>query len=162
MLIPIFAGITIFLVLAFIFSYIFSSARKQAKEVGVKNQVQLQSQPVLNLSNLRIISEPSHFLSTPKGYNAQNDYYFDENFFYAIASPTLYQKYPLAEITEVIRTRYTAIGRAVLWKVVLGNEIEFLFRHNYRFWNRNFPDFLKLVKVANPAANTTTFSLLRL
>lgn len=68
---------------------------------------------------------------------------------------------PFADIKEVRRTAVKIKNRR-FWKVVAlhnNEEVTFKFRHNYTFWNNNFPKFLRKLKRVNPDVVTSRWNV---
>ncbi len=93
---------------------------------------------------------------------AAKNYYFDEAFFYYINDMTKKTiAIPFLDILEVTKTS-TVNNNVCKWRVIAicnDKKVSYTFKHNYFFWNSNFPDFLDEVKRVNPKVNISTFNL---
>ena len=93
---------------------------------------------------------------------SRKHYSFDNEIFYVINE---YEQkviaIPFADIREVRRTAVKIRNRR-FWKVIAlhnNKELTFKFRHNYTFWNNNFPAFLRKLKRVNPAVVTSRWNV---
>lgn len=89
-----------------------------------------------------------------------NTYLFDDTYFYEISKDRVL-KVKLSDIVEVNKTG-TKLGNRRAWSVSCksdGKLITFRFFHNYTLWNKNFTEFLGIVKKINPEAKVAKFSL---
>lgn len=93
---------------------------------------------------------------------SDDELYFDDEHLYAINDKHQEATFKLTDITEVSKTSFEINNRR-LWQIKIepdnDAEIVFKFAHNYSLWNRNFSRFHKKMKLINPSAIKTKWSL---
>ncbi|MCJ8152303.1 hypothetical protein MKJ01_00840 [Chryseobacterium sp. SSA4.19] len=90
-----------------------------------------------------------------------DDFYFDDDYFYAVNKNQQAAKFDLKDITELSKTSYQ-INNSRIWQVKINNigeEVAFKFAHNYSVWNKNFLNFYNKLKEINPSAVQSKWSL---
>lgn len=107
-----------------------------------------------NHESLNKISQRPFLFGLEKKIISEDDFYFDDQFFYAINKNNQAAKFSLTDITELGKTSYQ-INNSRIWQVKINNhgeELLFKFAHNYSVWNRNFLLFYDKLKEINPSA----------
>lgn len=111
---------------------------------------------------MRKISTRPFLFGLEKNFLSDEEFYFDNDHFYAIDNNQQKQIFKLTDITEIKKT-YFQINYRRIWQVKIkqdeDREIIFKFAHNYTFWNKNFPLFYKKIKSINPKAVKTKWNL---
>lgn len=95
---------------------------------------------------------------------SDDEFYFDNENFYAINQDNKTAKFNLKDITELSRTDISLNNRNI-WQVKINSEnkdLVFKFAHNYTIWNKNFLDFYEKIKSLNPSAIKSKWSLWRM
>ncbi|SOD18350.1 hypothetical protein [Pedobacter xixiisoli] len=126
--------------------------------------IDYQSPANHELGSLRKISERPFFFGLEKKLVSDNEFYFDEQNFYAINKDGEQAIFPLKDIVELSGTSVTVSQRRI-WKVYIDSptgKIEFKLAPNYTIWNKSFEIFYQKVKSINPEAVKTKWTLWRM
>lgn len=110
------------------------------------------------------ISKQPFLLGFEKKVISDKDFYYDQDFFYAVSPSGSVSKFPLTSIIE-LRGTGTQINNIRVWQVRIMNGhdfSEYQFAHNFTIWNKNFLNFYKLVKQIRPDAIRSKWSLWRM
>ncbi len=111
---------------------------------------------------MKKISTPPFLFGLDRKFISEEELYFDEENFYAINNKHQKATFKLTDITEISKTSLRINNRR-LWQIKVkqdnGKEIVFIFAHNYTIWNKNFLLFYEKIKLRNPNAIKTKWSL---
>lgn len=115
-----------------------------------------------NFDNLKKISTRPFLFGLEKKLISDDEFYFDDENFYAINKESQKAIFKLTDITEVSKTAIQ-INNRTLWQVKIkqsnDKEITLKFAHNYTVWNKNFYLFYEKVKAINPTVIKSKWSL---
>lgn len=114
-----------------------------------------------DLKNLNKISTRPFLFGLEKSMVSDNEFYFDNDNFYAINNDNQSVKFSLKDITEISKTAFQ-INNNRIWQVKINNEhgeVIFKFAHNYTIWNKNFLTFYEKVKKLNPSVIKSKWSI---
>lgn len=115
-----------------------------------------------NAETPRKISTRPFLLGLEKKIIPEEEFYFDNENFYAINKAGQKATFKLTDITEISKTGIQINNRR-LWQVKIrqadDSEVIFKFVHNYTLWNRNFLSFYEKVKRISPNAIKSTWSV---
>ncbi|KFC22043.1 hypothetical protein [Epilithonimonas lactis] len=117
-----------------------------------------------NINNLNKISTSPFLFGLEKKLLSDDEFYFDNDYFYAINPENKTAKFNLKDITELSRTAIN-INNRTIWQVKIkteNRELIFKFAHNYTIWNKSFLDFYNKIKALNPSAIKSKWSLWRM
>lgn len=112
---------------------------------------------------IKISTKPFLF-GLEKKLLSDDEFYFDNENFYAINQENKTAKFDLKDITELSRTDVN-INNRTIWQVKINaenKELVFKFAHNYTIWNKSFLDFYNRIKTLNPSAIKSKWSLWRM
>ncbi|RWW96717.1 hypothetical protein [Flavobacterium cerinum] len=102
---------------------------------------------------LKKISTRPFLFGLEKGLISDDEFYFDDENFYAVNKEFQKAIFKLSDITEISKTSIQ-INNGRLWQVKIkqgtADEITFKFAHNYTIWNKNFYHFYEKIKLINP------------
>jgi len=118
----------------------------------------------LNVNNLNKISSRPFLFGIEKKLLSDDEFYFDNENFYAINQDNKTAKFNLKDIKELSRSG-VKINNTNIWQVKINaenKELVFKFAHNYTLWNKSFFDFYEKVKTLNPSAIKSEWSLWRM
>lgn len=118
----------------------------------------------LDHTSTKKISKRPFILGFEKNLISDEDFYYDQDFFYAVSPSGSVSRFPLTDIVE-LRGTGTQINNIRVWqvKVIKGNGfLDYRFAHNFTIWNKNFLNFYKLVKQIRPDAIRSKWSLWRM
>ncbi|MHA6307871.1 hypothetical protein ACX3SV_12355 [Hafnia paralvei] len=155
-------AIALMLLLVVILMFLMPHVRKQLEK---KKLVEPRSVIGLDLSSVKLISEPSHFMKTVDGNSSYlSNYYFDSQYFYgacdgANKQPTVFIKIPLTDIVRVNQGT-TKLGNRYNWYVEAKPDCgvkPIYFFPNYTLFNKSFTEFLAAVKQVNPTAQVKNY-----
>lgn len=110
------------------------------------------------------ISQKPFLLGIEKRSISNEDFYFDQDYFYAVAPSGLFSKYLLTDIAELSGTA-TQINNSRIWQIKINRGLdltEYRFAHNYTIWNKNFYHFYVRMKEIKPEAVKSDWSLWRM
>ncbi|MGF7026228.1 MULTISPECIES: hypothetical protein [Sphingobacterium] len=128
---------------------------------GVKKSYEMNDH--FETDKLRKLSSRPFLFGIEDNLLSDEDYFFDENYFYAVGRRGgAGRSFRLVDIIELRRTS-TQINNHYIWQVVVqldskGQSI-FSFTHNYSLWNRNFYVFYQKIRELNPHAIKSKWSL---
>jgi hypothetical protein len=114
-----------------------------------------------DLKNLNKISTKPFLFGLEKNMVSENEFYFDNDNFYAINNDNQSVKFSLKDITEISKTSFQ-INNSRIWQVKIHSEhgeVIFKFAHNYTIWNKNFLTFYEKVKKLNPSVIKSKWSI---
>ena len=116
------------------------------------------------VSSARKISEKPFLFGLEKGLVSDNEFYFDENNFYAFNNRGERAEFPLQAIVELSGTSVIISNRRIwMVKVATNNGIiEFKFGPNFTLWNKSFEVFYNKIKMIKPEAVKSNWSLWRM
>jgi len=124
---------------------------KKNNDSNEDNQIEAfnNSSSALNDKPKKISTMPS-FLGLQKVFTTGGDYYFDNEFFYAVNDKKQVSKYKLSKIVELSSTGEKINNRRI-WKEVLKEQdtqkkVTFRFVHNCTLWNKNFVELQSFKK----------------
>lgn len=126
--------------------------------------INYQSHRTNPTDGLRKISKRPFFFGLEKKLISPNEFYFDEQNFYAVNSNGDRAIFALKDIVELSGTSVTISGTRI-WKVKIASStgaIEFRLAPNYTIWNKSFKIFYQKVKSINPDAIKTKWTLWRM
>ncbi|MNK31569.1 hypothetical protein D3C87_500060 [compost metagenome] len=112
---------------------------------------------------IRISTKPFLF-GLEKKLLSDDEFYFDNENFYAINQENKTAKFDLKNITELSRTDVN-INNRTIWQVKINaenKELVFKFAHNYTIWNKSFLNFYNRIKTLNPSVVKSKWSLWRM
>lgn len=112
---------------------------------------------------IKISTKPFLF-GLEKKLVSDDEFYFDNENFYAINQEKRMAKFNLKDITELSRTAFNINNRNI-WQVKIkseNKELVFKFAHNYTIWNKSFLDFYDRITTVNPSAIKSKWSLWRM
>ena len=116
------------------------------------------------MSNLTLkkISTKPYLFGIEKHHISEEDFYFDNDHFYAINKELQKAIFNLCDISEIKKTSITINNRRI-WQITIkptsDKEVVFKFAHNFSLWNRNFPLFYNKVKKKNPKVLQSKWSI---
>ncbi len=116
------------------------------------------------INHLVKISKKPFLFGLEKKVLSDDEFYYDSENFYAVNKDRQSAIFSLKDITELSRTSLY-INNSAIWQVKIKNEnkeLVFKFAHNYTIWNKSFLDFYEKVKILNPSAVKTKWSLWRM
>lgn len=115
-------------------------------------------------NHLNKISSRPFLFGLEKKLLSDDEFYFDNENFYAINQDNKTAKFNLKDITELSRTGVNINNRNI-WQVKINaenQELVFKFAHNYTIWNKSFFDFYEKVEALNPSAIKSKWSIWRI
>lgn len=116
----------------------------------------------INIENLKPISNRPFFFGIEKKILSDEKLFYDNECLYAINKQNEVARFKLNEICSIKKTS-VQINNHRIWEIKIiredTSEIIFKFSHNYTIWNKNFPQFLELVKQINSNKVKTNFDL---
>ncbi|WP_027385656.1 hypothetical protein [Chryseobacterium gregarium] len=115
----------------------------------------------LSSEGLQKISGRPFLLGLEKKVVSADDFYFDQEYFYAVNKNNQTAKFSLKDIKELSKTAYQ-INNSRIWQVKIndqGEEVVFNFAHNYSIWNKNFLTFYHKLKEVNPSVIQSKWSV---
>lgn len=134
------------------------------------DKIQLLRNPISNVNNnfdsksVFKISQQPFLFGLEKGLISNKDFYYDQDFFYAVGEAGTVSTYDLTDISELSSNAYQ-INNSRIWqlKITRGSEtVEYRFTHNFSIWNKNFLNFYNRVKQIRPEAIKSKWSLWRM
>jgi len=157
--------IFLLLVVNFAFSLFLIRAFYKKYIAGFKpknNEITYVNSEDLNIKLRKISTRPFLFGFENK-FISEDDFYFDDENFYAVNKEFKKAIFKLTDIVEISKTSLQINNRR-LWQVKINQqgtckEIVFKFAHNYTIWNKNFYLFYEKVKLINPTAIKSKWSL---
>ncbi|UIR57705.1 hypothetical protein LZQ00_07755 [Sphingobacterium sp. SRCM116780] len=153
--------------MSFLLMLIREIVKKYSSEFKPINNTTIRYQPFDNTDDkgkLKNISERPFFFGLEKKLLSPEDFYFDEDNFYAINTYGEKATFPLNDITELKGTAITITNRRI-WQLKIASsneEITFKFAPNYTIWNKNFLVFYNKIKLIKPEAVKSKWSLWRM
>lgn len=136
--------------------------KKYFLDFKVKHQTINYNHSVPN--HLIKISTKPFLFGLEKKLLSDDEFYYDNENFYAINQDNKTAKFNLKDITELGRTGVNINNRNI-WQVKINDEnkeLVFKFAHNYTLWNKSFFDFYEKVKTLNPSSIKSKWSLWRM
>jgi len=93
---------------------------------------------------------------------SEDEFFFDQENFYAVNQHSQKAIYKLSDIIEVSKTSIQINNRSI-WQVRIkqhnGEALVFKFAHNYTLWNKNFHLFYSKIAQINPSAIKSAWSM---
>ncbi|MEA1847612.1 hypothetical protein U9K52_01700 [Chryseobacterium sp. MHB01] len=141
-----------------------------SKQNTFPNKDQLPRNPISHVNNnfdsksVFKISQQPFLFGLEKGLISNKDFYYDQDFFYAVDEAGAVSTYNLTDISELSGTA-TQINNSRIWqlKIIQDSEtVEYRFAHNFSIWNKNFLNFYYRVKQIRPEAIKSKWSLWRM
>ncbi|SHE53430.1 hypothetical protein [Chryseobacterium sp. OV279] len=137
--------IFIFLLVRIVYKENISGVKPKNNKVNYTNS---------SLQNLNKISTKPFLFGLEKNIISDQEFYFDQEYFYAVNNHQQTAKFNLKDISEISKTS-VQINNSRIWQVKIndnGEEIVFKFAHNYTIWNKNFLEFYRKIQQLNPSA----------
>jgi len=104
--------------------------------------------------NFKKISRKPFLFGIEKGFVNEDEFYFDENYLYAIKKNQK-TSFKLTDIIALDKTN-TRIGNRYIWQIIIkeenNKEVIYKFVHNYTLFNKNFYKFHEKIKTINSNA----------
>lgn len=144
-----------FLIVREIYKKYFMNFKPSNQNISYNNSIPKDS--------IKISTRPFLFGLEKKLLSA-DEFYFDNENFYAVNPENKTAKFNLKDITELSRTSIN-INNRTIWQVKIkteNRELIFKFAHNYTIWNKSFLDFYDKIKALNPSAIKSKWSLWRM
>ncbi len=154
----------IILILSLIFTTLLVRAiyKKHLARFKPKNSEILYSNPQVLNTQLKKISTRPFLFGLESKFISNDEFYFDNENFYAINKKSGKAIFKLTDIIEISKTSLKINNRR-LWQVKIkqenDKEVVFTFAHNYTIWNKNFSIFYERIKLINPNAIKTKWDL---
>lgn len=150
------------LTLAFPFFLILNFYKKYIVEFKPKNKITYENSENLDTGLKKISTRPFLFGLENK-FLSDDEFYFDDENFYAINKEFKKAVFKLTDIAEISKTSLQINNRRI-WQVKINDattsqEITFKFAHNYTIWNTNFYHFYQKIRLINPDAIKSKWSL---
>lgn len=145
--------IVILLVLGLIFSFLLIREIFKKYIVGFKSKNNQLDYISVNHQGLHKISKKPFLFGLEKKIIDDHEFYFDDNYLYAVNSDHKAAQFSLKDITELSKTSIQ-INNGRIWQMKINNnnnEVVFKFANNYTIWNKNFLTFYDKVKNINPS-----------
>lgn len=146
--------VIILLVLGLVFSFLLVREILKKYIFGFKSKNNLLIYTSTEGKDLIKISKKPFLFGLEKKIIDDHEFYFDDNYLYAVNSDHKAAKFNLKDITELSKTS-VQINNSRIWQIKINNnneEIVFKFAHNYTIWNKNFLTFYNKIKELNPSA----------
>ncbi|MCT2562497.1 hypothetical protein [Chryseobacterium herbae] len=141
-----------FLVIRIVYKRNISGLKKENNNINYTNS---------GTQNLNKISTKPFLFGLEKNIISDQEFYFDNENFYAVNSHQQTAKFNLKDINEISKTS-VQINNSRIWQVKINNngeEIVFKFAHNYTIWNKNFLEFYRKIEKLNPSAIQSKWSI---
>ena len=149
---------------SFVFAFLIGREVYKKYFVGFKPSNQnISYNNTIPKNSIKISTKPFLF-GLEKKLLSDDEFYFDNENFYAINPENKTAKFNLKDITELSRTAIN-INNRTIWQVKIkteNRELVFKFAHNYTIWNKSFRDFYDKIKALNPSAIKSKWSLWRM
>jgi len=148
--------------LAFPFFLIPIFYKKYIADFKPKNKITYENSENLDIEIKKISTRPFLFGLENK-FLSDDEFYFDNENFYAINKKFKKAIFKLTDIEEISKTSLQINNRRI-WQVkindaAISQEITFKFADNYTIWNTNFYHFYEKVRLINPNAIKSKWSL---
>lgn len=125
------------------------------------NKISYSNSESTNFQLKKISTRPFLF-GLENGLISDDEFYFDDENFYAVNKQFQKAIFKLSDITEISKTSMQINNRR-LWQVKIkqgtADEIVFRFAHNYTIWKKDFYHFYEKIKLINPNAIKSKWNL---